>query len=70
MSGSGLELEEELKQAREQGQLQAARSEVTTLLECVERQRQQLEALQKALDAARVVCCLLFEGSFEALGRC
>jgi len=53
MSGSGLELEEELKQAREQGQLQAARSEVTTLLECVERQRQQLDALQKALDAAR-----------------
>ena len=40
MSGSGLELEEELKQAREQGQLQAARSEVTTLQECVERQRQ------------------------------
>ena len=50
---SKLDLEEELKQAREQGQLQAARSEVTTLQECVERQRQQLEALQKALDAAR-----------------
>ena len=50
MSG---DLEEELKQAREQGQLQAARSEVTTLQECVERQRQQLEALQKALDAAK-----------------
>ena len=50
---SGVDLEEQLKQAREQGQLQAARSEVTTLQECVERQRQQLEALQKALDAAR-----------------
>lgn len=50
---SKVDLEEELKQAREQGQLQAARSEVTTLQECVERQRQQLEALQKALDAAR-----------------
>ena len=47
-----VDLEEQLKQAREQGQLQAARSEVTTLQECVERQRQQLEALQKALDAA------------------
>ena len=50
MSG---DLEDQLKQAREQGQLQAARSEVTTLQECVERQRQQLEALQKALDAAK-----------------
>ncbi|KAL1519592.1 hypothetical protein AB1Y20_023106 [Prymnesium parvum] len=46
-------LQKELREARLRGQLQAAKSEVTTLYDCVERQHDELESLKRELDSLK-----------------